>query len=138
MPPPSPPVPDPVRLDKWLWAVRLFKTRSLAADACRLQRVRMAGQEVKPARIVKPGDVYELHQDDLVRTIRVAALIERRIAGKFVAEYLEDLTPADLYESARKLREARHLSPPIAPAFKPSKKDRELLDKIYRNSTDST
>ena len=138
MPPPPPPVPDSVRLDKWLWAVRLFKTRSLAADACRLQRVRMADQEVKPARIVKPGDVYELHQDDLVRTIRVAALIDRRIAGKFVAEYLEDLTPAELHEAARKSRETRRLSPPIAPAFKPSKKDRELLDKIYRNSADTT
>ena len=138
MPPPPPPVPDTVRLDKWLWAVRLFKTRSLAADACRLQRVRMANQEVKPARIVKPGDVYELHQDDLVRTIRVAALIDRRISGKFVAEYLEDLTPVEIHEAARKSREARHLSPPIAPAFKPSKKDRELLDKIYRNSADAT
>ena len=138
MPPPLKPIPESVRLDKWLWAVRLFKTRSLAADACRLLRVRMANQEVKPARIVIPGDVYELHLDDLVRTIRVSRLIDRRIAGKFVAEYLEDLTPADTYEAARKLREARHLSPPIAPTFKPSKKDRELLDKIYRNSGEST
>lgn len=137
MPPPLTTLPDSVRLDKWLWAVRLFKTRSLAADACRLQRVRMADQEVKPARIVKLGDVYVLHLDDLVRTIRVEALIDRRIAGKFVADYLEDLTPAENYEKARKLRETQHLSPPIAPAFKPSKKDRELLAKIYRNSADS-
>ena len=138
MPPPVPPLTESVRLDKWLWAVRLFKTRSLAADACRLLRVRMANQEVKPARIVKLGDVYELHLDDLVRTLRVAGLTDRRIAGKFVPEYLEDLTPAVAYEAAKILREARYLSPPIAPCFKPSKKDRALLDKIYRPSGDST
>jgi ribosome-associated heat shock protein Hsp15 len=121
-----------VRLDKWLWAVRLFKTRSQAADACRLQRVRWDQQEVKASRMVKIGDVYEVHQEEMVRTVRVKALLERRIAGKFVPDFLEDLTPAEVVEAARKQREERRLSPVVAPEFKPSKKDRELLKKLYQ------
>jgi ribosome-associated heat shock protein Hsp15 len=121
-----------VRLDKWLWAVRLFKTRAQAADACRLQRVKFNGAEVKAARDVRSGDVYEIQLDSMVRTVRVTALVERRVAGKFVENFLEDLTPADVVEAARVRREALRLSPTIAPDFRPSKKDRELLRQIYQ------
>lgn len=123
---------DAVRLDKWLWAVRLFKTRAQAADACRLLRVRVDGQEVKASRGVRVGDVFEVHQEDIVKTVRVLALLEKRVAGKLVADYLEDLTSPELYAAARARREAVAMSPSIAPAFKPSKKDRELLAKLYR------
>lgn len=123
-----------VRLDKWLWAVRLFKTRSQAADACRLLRVRMNGQEVKAARLVKLGDEYEIHLEDIVRTVRVKSLLSKRVAGRFVAEYLDDLTPPSLIEAARAKREAIAMSPVIAPVFKPNRRERDLLAKLYTPS----
>lgn len=126
-----------VRLDKWLWAVRLFKTRSQAADACRLLRVRMSGQEVKAARLVKIGDEYEIHLEDIIRTVRVKSLLAKRVAGKLVAEYLDDLTLPSLIEAAKAKREARAMSPVIAPVFKPNRRERELLAKLYTSSTDA-
>ena len=120
-----------VRLDKWLWAVRLFKTRSQAADACRLQRVKCGGTEVKASREVKLGDVYEVQLDEIVRTVRVKDLLERRVAGKLAELYVEDLTPAEVLQAARARREEARLSPPVAPEFRPSKKDREMLRQLY-------
>lgn len=133
MPPDSPSSAESVRLDKWLWAARLYKTRSQAADACRLLRVRMAHEEAKAARQVKIGDCFEIHLEDLVRIVRVIGLLDKRVAAKLVPHYLEDLTPASTYAEAKARREERALSPPIAPAFKPNKKDRELLEKLYHS-----
>ncbi len=127
-----PQAPD-VRLDKWLWAVRLFKTRSQAADACRLQRVRMGGNEVKPSREVRVGDVYDIQLEEMTRTVRVKQLLERRVAGKLVEIYLEDITPVEVLAAARAQREAQRMSPPVAPEFRPSKKNRELLRQLYHS-----
>ena len=126
-----------VRLDKWLWSVRLFKTRALAADACRLLRVRLANQEVKASRTVRIGDVFEIHLEDIVKTVRVRALLEKRVAGKAVVDFMDDLTSPETYAAAKERREALVMSPPIAPNFKPSKKDRELLAKLYRPQEDA-
>ncbi len=123
--------PPVTRLDKWLWAVRLYKTRTLAAEACRLLRVRCGGQEVKSSRPVRVGDVYEIQQEALTRSVRVVALLEKRVAGKFAERYVEDLTPPEVLAAARARREELRLSPPIAPDYRPSRKDRELLRKLY-------
>ncbi len=131
----SSPTPE-VRLDKWLWAVRLFKTRSQAADACRLQRVKFAGQEVKASRVVRMGDIYEVQLEELTRTVQVKGLLERRVAGKLVEQYTVDLTPVEILQEARDRRESLRLSPPIAPEFRPSKKAREMLRQIYQSSED--
>lgn len=120
-----------VRLDKFLWAVRLCKTRSQAADACRLQRVKISGQEVKPAHPLKIGTVLEIQLEDMTKTVRVIALLEHRVAAKLLPDYLEDLTPPEVYEEAKRKRIQNSMSPPIAPMFKPSKKDRELLSALY-------
>lgn len=86
-----------VRLDKWLWAVRLFKTRTLAAEACRRGKVRLDQRTLRPAYSLKDGDTISVSKDRLVRTVRVARLIARRVsAGEAVACY-EDLTPAEEY-----------------------------------------
>lgn len=122
--------PDSVRIDKWLWAVRLYKSRSLAADACRFKAIRMSGQEVKASREVRAGDVIEVQQGDLVRTLRVRGVLDKRIAAKLVPDFLEDLTSPEIYEAERIRRQQRAMAPPIAPLFRPSKKDRRLLERL--------
>jgi ribosome-associated heat shock protein Hsp15 len=82
---------DGVRLDKWLWAVRVYRTRALATDACRLQRVRMEGNEVKASRLVRLGDVIEIRQEDVTRTVVVRGLLDRRVGAVLVSQYMEDV-----------------------------------------------
>lgn len=89
------------RIDKWLWAVRLFKTRSLAASACRDGQVLIGGQRVKPARTVHVGEMMGVKVGGVQRTVRVLAFPPSRISAKLVPEFLEDLTPAAEYEKAR-------------------------------------
>lgn len=101
-----------MRLDKWLWCVRLFKTRQLASDACRLGRVRCGGGPVKPARQAAAGDVLLIERPDMVQTVRVRALPAQRIAARWVPDFLEDLTPPAERERARQLREERQLATP--------------------------
>lgn len=119
---------ESVRIDKYLWAVRLFKTRPDAVDACRLGRVEMGGQPVKAGREVRPGDLITVHTDDLVKTVRVTALLEKRVAGKLVAQYLEDLTPSAEYEKARLRRQEHALNLATSPLLRPTKRDRRLME----------
>lgn len=118
-----------VRLDKWLWAVRLYKTRTLAASACRGGHVTVNGQGIKAAREVKIGDVVEAKTGDLTRTYKVIKLLEHRVGGQLVKEYAEDLTPPSEYEKQREK--------PLQPLFfrpkgagRPTKKDRRAIDDL--------
>src|SRR3954469_6316084 len=83
-----------VRMDKWLWAVRLYKTRTLAAAACRGGKVTIGGEAVKPSRSVRVGDLISASLGELTRTFKVLALLERRVGPKLVSSYAEDHTPA--------------------------------------------
>ena len=125
-----------MRLDKWLWAVRLCKTRQQATDACRLNRVRMAGQEAKAARLIKPGDIIEVQQDDLVRTVRVLQPIGQRVGARLVAECMEDLTPAAELAAAARRREERRLNTVSSPHGRPEKRDRRLLHSFLEHMRD--
>jgi ribosome-associated heat shock protein Hsp15 len=104
--------PAEVRLDKWLWAVRLYKSRSLATEACQGGHVKIAGQSVKPARSVRGGEVITALAGQVNRTVKVLALLERRVGAQAVSQYLEDLTPATEYERARRDRQAGHVHAP--------------------------
>jgi ribosome-associated heat shock protein Hsp15 len=117
-----------MRLDKWLWAVRLYKTRQQAADACRLQRVHMGGQEVKAGRFIKPGDIIEVRQEDITRTLRVKQAIGQRVAAKLVPENMEDLTPPAELEAAARRREERRLNAIPGHTGRPEKRDRRVLE----------
>ncbi len=119
---------DSLRLDKFLWAVRLYKTRPAATDACRLGRVEMGGQPVKAGREVRVGEVITVQSDELTKTVRVVALLEKRVAGKLVAEFIEDLTPPEEYERARKRREEHALNLATSPPLRPTKRDRRDID----------
>lgn len=87
-----------IRVDKWLWATRVFKTRSLATDACKLGRVTIGGMNVKPSRTVKPGDVIEVRKPPITLTLRVVAITNNRVGAKLVPNYVENLTAPDQYE----------------------------------------
>ena len=123
--------PSSVRLDVWLWAVRLFKTRSLAAEACRLGRVvRPDGEVVKPSRMVRAGDEFFLHEEFLKRRVKAERLLAKRVGARLVAQFMIDLTPAEEVARARALRvEQRMATPAFAPgAGRPTKAQRRALE----------
>ena len=81
------------RLDKWLWAARIFKTRSIAIDACKNGRVTMNGQRMKPAHVIRIGDVIEIRKPPITYSFRVKQAIQNRISAKHVPDVLENITP---------------------------------------------
>lgn len=82
-----------VRIDKWIWAVRIFKTRTVAADACKKGRVMIGDTPVKPSRTVKVGDIVKVRKPPVTYSFRVLALTENRLGAKLVADYMENITP---------------------------------------------
>ena len=87
-----------VRVDKWLWAMRVFKTRTIATDACKKGRVSMGGNAVKPSRMVKVGDTVDVRKPPVTYTFRVKGLTENRLGARLVPDYLENLTPQSQYD----------------------------------------
>ncbi len=81
------------RIDKWMWATRIFKTRTIATDACKKGRVLMGGTAVKPSRVVKPGDIINVRKPPVTYSFRVKALTANRLGAKLVPDYLENITP---------------------------------------------
>ncbi len=96
-----------MRLDKYLWAVRIYKTRSLAADACQNGRVKLVddGRELKPAHDVKVGERYSVNIDQLHKEIEVLALPPNRVGAPLVQEFMIDRTPEEEYERIRMARQ---------------------------------
>lgn len=121
-------VPTSMRLDKWLWAARFYKTRALAVDEINLGRVRVGGQPVKPARDVKPGDVLSLRIGQVTREVSVLALSNQRgPAPQAQALYAETQASITAREAAA---EARRLAPEPAATLsqgRPTKQDRRRL-----------
>ena len=123
------PAPEHVRIDKWLWAVRLYPSRSAATAACLGGHVKLDGARVKPAREVRPGETFTALVGGVHRTFKVRALLDRRIGAALVSDYLEDLTPAEEYERARAAREQNAVVFP-AGFGRPTKKQRRQLDQF--------
>jgi ribosome-associated heat shock protein Hsp15 len=122
--------PEEVRLDKWLWAVRLYRSRSLATDACLGGHVKVAAQSVKPARSVRVGDMITASSGGVTRTVKVLALLEHRVGAKAVPEYLDDLTPPEEFERARRERESAKVQFPKGWG-RPTKKQRRQLEGLW-------
>ena len=115
------------RIDKWLWAARIFKTRSIAADACKNGRVTLKGERIKPSRIIKEGDVIEVRKPPITYTFRILKAIENRVGAKLVPEILENITPPEQYQ----LLGMNRISGFIDRAHgtgRPTKKERRQLD----------
>lgn len=117
------------RIDKWLWAVRIFKTRTVAAEACKKGRVTLNGAQAKPAHTVKEGDVVAVRKAPITWTFRVKQTIEKRVGAKMVPEMMENITTPDQLE----LLEMGKVSGFIDRAKgtgRPTKKDRRNLDEF--------
>jgi ribosome-associated heat shock protein Hsp15 len=125
-----------VRIDRRLWAVRVFRTRSAAIEACRAGHVKICGERVKPAREVRVGEVLSVQIGVVTRTLKVLALLERRVGAKQVPAHLEDLTPPD--ELAMPRRPAPSSGLVWTPGQgRPTKRDRRLLEKFLDLPTDT-
>ena len=115
------------RLDKWLWAARIFKTRTIAADACKNGRVMIDGVKMKPSRMIKEGDVLQVRKPLVTYSFKVLKAIQNRVGAKLVPEVLENVTTPDQYE----LLEMNRISGFVGRARgtgRPTKKERRELD----------
>ena len=119
------------RLDKWLWAARIYKTRSLAIDACKNGRVMIGGVKVKPSRMIKVGEEIQVRKPPVTYTFRVLQAIQNRVGAKLVPEVLENITTPDQYE----LLEMNRISGFVNRARgtgRPTKKERRDLDEFVQ------
>ena len=120
---------DEVRIDKWMWATRIFKTRTIAADACKKNRVMIGGVNMKPSRMVKVGDVIQVRKPPITYSFEVLALTDRRMGAKLVPNYLKNVTTPDQYE----ILEMNKISGFVNRAKglgRPTKKDRRELEQF--------
>lgn len=118
------------RIDKWMWAARIFKTRTVAAEACKKGRVCINGAQAKPARMIKPGDIIQVKKPPITYSFKVLQAIEKRVGARLVPEIMENVTTPDQYE----LLEMSKISGFVNRAKgmgRPTKKDRRDLDDFF-------
>lgn len=124
---------ETIRIDKWLWSVRAFKTRSQATEACKAGRIKIDGQAVKPSRDVKIGETISISKNKLTKTLQVTGILSNRVSAKVAAEYAEDLTPKEEYDKAKKIsltnQEYRKKG-----LGRPTKKERRMIDYLKRSN----
>jgi ribosome-associated heat shock protein Hsp15 len=118
------------RLDKWLWAVRVFKTRPLATDACRRGTVEINGLVAKPARAVRAGEIVVVKQPLLTRTLQVVGVPFSRVGAKLLGDFFLELTPASEFEKQREHGLQRVLDRPKG-SGRPTKRERRSLDRYF-------
>lgn len=118
-----------IRIDKWLWAVRIFKTRNMAANACKKSKVLLNGRNVKPSHTVKIGDVIEVKGSIITRTFNVNGLLEKRVSAKIAVDYVEETTPPEEFKKLRVIKDT-----PFAlrerGTGRPTKKDRRITNRL--------
>ena len=121
---------DDPRLDKWLWSVRVFKTRPLATAACRAGKVLIGELEAKPGRYIHIGETVTVRVGVVTRTLKVTGLPRSRVAAKQLPEFLEDLTPAAEYERAKQAG-IEHMLARERGRGRPTKKDRRDMADLF-------
>ena len=120
-----------MRIDKWLWAVRVFKTRSQAGAACKGGKVKIGGQSVKASREVNVGEEISVSLISISRTIRVKTLLNNRVAAKMVPDYMEDLTPQEEYDE-QKLKQKMNAEYRRRGEGRPTKKERRIIERLKK------
>ena len=120
-----------VRIDKWLWAVRVYKTRNQATLACKAGKVKVNEGSVKPSHEVKIGEVIDVNLSSLHKKIRVIALLSNRVSAKLVEQFLEDLTPKEEYEG-QKLKRIQYFEQRQKGIGRPTKKERREIDVLKK------
>lgn len=119
---------ESMRIDKWLWAVRLFKTRSLATASCKAGVVKIGDRRAKPANVVSPGDTVYVTKEGVQRTLIVVALLDKRVGAELVPEYMEDKTPQSEWD---RVRDNRNLGKREPGSGRPTKRDRREMDRFF-------
>lgn len=117
------------RIDKWLWAVRIFKTRTIAAEACKKGRITINGSQIKPSRMIKPGEVIQVRKSPITYSFKVLQAIEKRVGAKLVPEVMENVTTPDQYELLE-LSKISGFVDRVRGTGRPTKKDRRSLDEF--------
>ena len=119
-----------IRIDKWLFAVRLYKTRSQASEECRKGKVTIGGMNVKPSRELKVGEIIQLRRPPITRSYKILALTENRMAAKLVPEFLVETTPASELEILE-VQKKMSVYERERGTGRPTKKERRDLDGFF-------
>lgn len=119
-----------IRIDKWLWAVRLYKTRSLASEECKKGKVMINGINVKPSREIKEGETIQLRRPPITRSYKVIALAENRMAAKMVPQFMVETTPASELQILEEQKN-RQIDDRERGTGRPTKKDRRDMDDFF-------
>jgi ribosome-associated heat shock protein Hsp15 len=123
------PEKEKLRIDKYLWAIRVFKTRTLAADACKAGRVKLNGQNIKPSHEVKLGEIYNISKGLERKVVKVTGLLESRVDAKTAVLYYEDITPVEQTTAYKSMFHAPTLQRDRG-AGRPTKRDRREIDDL--------
>lgn len=119
-----------MRIDRWLWAVRVFKTRGDAAEACKGGKVEIGGENVKPSRPVRVGETVEVMKDGVLREYKVVGLLLKRVGAKVAANFVEDLTPPERLEARRETL-AQVVLRREAGSGRPTKRERRDMERLF-------
>lgn len=117
------------RIDKWMWAARIFKTRTIAAEACKKGRVLVDGVQVKASRLVKAGDVVQVKKPPVIYSFKVLQPIEKRVGAKMLPEVMDNVTSPDQYELLDMVR-INGFVDRVRGSGRPTKKERRDLDEF--------
>jgi ribosome-associated heat shock protein Hsp15 len=123
--------PSHPRIDKYLWSVRIFKTRSMATDACKKGRVKIDGQTVKPSRILKTGEEIEIRKPPVSYTYKVTGFPKSRVSAKLVPDFTKNLTPPEELEKL-KMQDDFFIRRDKGTG-RPTKKERRIIDKLKKD-----
>ena len=126
------PEKEKLRIDKYLWAIRVFKTRTMAADACRAGRVKLDSQNIKPSHEVKTGEIYNVSKGIERKVLKVTALLENRTDAKTAINFYEDLTPVEQTQAFKTMFHAPMLKRDRG-AGRPTKRDRREIDDLQHD-----
>lgn len=122
-------LPEKIRIDKWLWAVRIFKTRSMAAEACRKGQVQIDGINIKPSRDISVGDEIQVKRPPIIRTYLVKAVTGKRMSAKLAVDFVEEITPQEQFDLLNAVKtygfEQRDRG-----VGRPTKRDRRDIEKL--------
>ncbi|SCW63216.1 RNA-binding S4 domain-containing protein [Mucilaginibacter sp. NFR10] len=123
---------EKLRIDKYLWAIRVFKTRTLASDACKAGRIKLDGKNIKPSYEVKIGDVYQVAKGIERKVVKVTGLLENRVDAKTAVNFYEDITPVEQTQAFKSMFHAPILKRDRGTG-RPTKADRREIDDLKDN-----
>ena len=122
---------DSIRIDKWLWTVRLFKTRSQATEACKSGKISIENKIVKASRDVKHGDEISINFNQFIKTVKVKGILKNRVSAKIAAQNMDDITPDEEY-AKREIINATNYEYRDRGSGRPTKKDRRNISQLKK------